>query len=242
MSGMAPVGELRPAEDWPAQDWEELGREWEHTPPEQILRAAADWFAPGRLAVASAFGPGSLVLIDLLSRCGLHLPVIFIDTLYHFPQTLEHVARVRERYDLDLRICRPAESREAFEARYGPNLWERDVDRYHWLSKVEPFRLATAELDGWLTGRRREQADTRTTLPVVEVGDRIRINPLASWSGEAVWRYLREHDVPYNALHDGGYTSIGDEPLTTPVGPGEHERAGRWRGLDKTECGIHASW
>jgi phosphoadenosine phosphosulfate reductase len=186
MSGMAPPGELSPV-----QDWEELSREWEHATPEQILRAAVPWFAPGRLAVASAFGPGSLVLIDLLSRCGLRLPVVFIDTLHHFPQTLEHVQRVRERYELDLRVYRPADSREAFEAQYGPDLWERDVDRYHWLSKVEPFRQATSELDGWLTGRRPEQADTRATLPVVEPGDRIRINPLASWSGEAVWHYLR---------------------------------------------------
>lgn len=220
-------------------DAEELGQLWEEASPEQIVRSAVQRFSPGRLALASAFGPGSLVLIDVLARCGVRIPVIFIDTLYHFPETLEHVRGIRERYDLDLRVYRPAETREAFEARYGPRLWERDLDLYHLVSKVEPFRLATANLDAWFTGRRREQVDTRATLPVVEGGPQIRINALAKWTRAQVWGYLLEHEVPYNPLYDWGYASVGDEPLTTPVAPGEHERAGRWRGLQRTECGIH---
>lgn len=221
-------------------DAEELSRLWEDAPAEHVVRSAVQRFSPGRVALSSAFGPGSLVLIDILARCGIRIPVLFIDTLYHFPETLEHVRAIRERYDLDLRVYRPAQSRDAFEARYGLRLWERDLDLYHIVSKVEPFRLATANLDAWFTGRRREQAETRATLPVVEDGARIRINPLATWTRAQVWRYLLEHEVPYNPLYDWGYASIGDEPLTTPVGPGEHERAGRWRGLQRTECGIHA--
>ncbi|HUE97407.1 MAG TPA: phosphoadenylyl-sulfate reductase, partial [Longimicrobiaceae bacterium] len=126
-----------------------------------------------------------------------------------------------------------------FEARYGQRLWQCDLDRYQALSKVEPFQRATAGLHGWITGRRRGQSQTRAELLLVEDGEQLKINPLARWSRSDVWRYLLAHEVPYNPLHDRGYPSIGDEPLTTAVGDGEPERAGRWRGLDRTECGIH---
>ena len=220
-------------------DPEELNRTWEGAAPQDILRFGVESFPPGRLALVSAFGPASLVAIDLLSNVAPGLPVIFIDTLHHFPETLAHVERVRERYHLDLRVFRPAETRAAFEAEHGTRLWEHDLERYQQVAKVEPFRRATAELDAWFTGRRREQAKTRVQLPVFERGEQIRVNPLANWTRSEVWRYILEHEIPYNPLHDQGFTSIGDEPLTTPVAPGEHERAGRWRGLGKTECGIH---
>jgi phosphoadenosine phosphosulfate reductase len=219
---------------------EELSRRLDGLDFEGTLRTAAGSFAPGRIAVASAFGPASLVVLHELHRLGIRLPVIFVDTLHHFRETLEHVERVRERYDLDLRIFRPAASRSDFEARYGTELWRRDLDRYQLVAKVEPFRRATAELDAWFTGRRRQQSATRADLTVVEGGgDQIRINPLATWTRTDVWRFVLDHDVPYNRLHDQGYSSIGDEPLTTPVGNGEGERAGRWRGMGRTECGIH---
>ncbi|HSU12618.1 phosphoadenylyl-sulfate reductase [Longimicrobium sp.] len=208
---------------------------------ERVLRWALDAFAPGRLGVVSAFGPGSIVLIDLLHAIGADLPVVFIDTLHHFPETLDLVERVRERYDLDLRVYRPADTIEAFEAQYGPRLWERDLERYQQVAKVEPFQRATEGLDGWITGRRRDQAHTRSVLPVVERGERVRVNPLASWNRAEVWGYIVRNRLPYNALHDQGYASIGDAPLTTPTASGEDERAGRWRGHAKTECGIHVA-
>jgi phosphoadenosine phosphosulfate reductase len=196
--------------------------------------------APGRLALISAFGPGTAVLIDLLAPIAPDLPVIFVDTLHHFPETLEHAERVRVRYGLNLQVYRPAASREEFERLYGPRLWERDLDRYQRVAKVEPFQRATAGLDGWITGRRRDQSEARHALPVVEDGERIRINPLARWTRADVWRYIVENDLPYNPLHDRGYPSVGDQPLTSPVGEGEEERAGRWRGETRTECGIHS--
>lgn len=220
-------------------DWNRLNHELAGARPEEILALALDEFAPGRIALVSAFGPTSLVLIDMLHGMGRDVPVVFVDTLHHFPETLELVERARQRYDLDLRVYRPAESREEFEARYGPRLWERDLELYQKVAKVEPFRAATANLDAWITGRRREQSSTRAELPLFELGDRIRINPLAQWNRSEVWHYLLDRGVPYNPLHDQGYASIGDEPLTTPVGDGEHERAGRWRGRGITECGIH---
>jgi phosphoadenosine phosphosulfate reductase len=230
---------LSPAER--LADLEALNREMEGAPPEEILRLAAAAVPQGRLALVSAFGPASLVTIHLMAELELRLPVIFIDTLHHFPETLELAERVRARYDLDLRVYRPAENRSQFDGRYGPRLWERDLDRYQRVSKVEPFRRATRDFDAWLTGRRRDQARTRHHLPVFEGGEKLRVNPLAGWSRAQVWRFLLEHGVPYNPLHDRGYSSIGDEPLTTPVLPGEPERAGRWRGLGRLECGIHQS-
>jgi phosphoadenosine phosphosulfate reductase len=220
-------------------DTEALRARWEGQSPERILVEATQEFGLERIALSSAFGPASLVLIHLAAGLDLRIPVIFVDTLHHFRETLEHVERVRERYDLDLRVYRPAPTRAEFEAHWGERLWERDLDRYQALAKVEPFRRATEGLDAWFTGRRREQSDTRASLSVVEGGERIRINPLVDWSRGEVWRFILEHRIPYNPLHDQGFASIGDEPLTTPARAGEHERAGRWRGSERTECGIH---
>ncbi len=203
------------------------------------LRHAVRVYHPERLAVVSAFGPGSAVLMHLLHEVGARVPVVFVDTLHHFPETLEHVERVRDRYDLDLRVVRGAPSRAAFEAQYGHRLWERDLELYQKLTKVDPFRAAIASLDAYITGRRRDQSAARAQLDWHEPGPPARINPLARWTRDEVWNFIREHALPYNPLHDRGYASVGDEPLTTPVAAGEAERAGRWRGSGRLECGIH---
>lgn len=208
-------------------------------PPREAIRWTLQSFDRSRLALVSAFGPGSVVLLHLLDEARERVPVIFIDTLHHFPETLEHVERVRARYGLELRVARPAADRDAFEARHGPRLWARDLGRYQQLTKVDPFRRATAGLDAYFTGRRRDQAATRAGLEVVQPGARVRINPLATWTRADVWRFVQGHGLPYNPLHDRGYTSVGDAPLTTPVASGEQERAGRWRGRGRNECGIH---
>ena len=208
--------------------------------PLAVLRWGAETFAPGTLIMTTAFGPGGMVLFHLLREAALRVPVIFVDTLHHFPETLALAARVKEAYELDLRVLRPAVTRAAFETEYGERLWERDLDRYHEVSRVEPLRRGLVEVRGWITARRRDQNETRADLPWVErAGPRIKLNPIASWARDDVWTFLRENRVPYNPLHDQGYASIGDEPLTTPVEEGEHERAGRWRGRGRTECGIH---
>ncbi|MDR0788444.1 MAG: phosphoadenylyl-sulfate reductase [Gemmatimonadota bacterium] len=218
---------------------EELSRRWAGLSAQQILAEAVGAFPPGRLALSSAFGPTSLVLIDMIAEAGFDIPVIFVDTLHHFAETIELVERVRARYGVDIRIFRPEADRASFEARYGERLWERDLALYQEVAKVEPFRRATSEFDAWLTGRRREQASTRTELPLVEDGEKLRINPLVDWNRGQVWSYILDRKIPYNLLHDQGYTSIGDEPLTTSTKEGEDERAGRWRGSDRVECGIH---
>jgi phosphoadenosine phosphosulfate reductase len=213
----------------------------EHATAEDTLLWAIDTFAGRNLALLSAFGPGSAVLIHMLSELGARVPMIFIDTLHHFPETLEHVERVRALYGLDLRTYRPAPTRAEFDARYGERLWERDLDAYQRVTKVEPFERAVEGLDAWITGRRRDQASSRQQLPPVEDGPRVRINPLASWSRDQIWHYILDRSLPYNPLHDAGYASIGDAPLTTPTAAEEHERAGRWRGDARMECGIHSS-
>jgi phosphoadenosine phosphosulfate reductase len=220
-------------------DLEEVNRILADAPAQEILRWAVDAAPRDRLALISAFGPGSAVLIHLLAELESDLPVVFVDTLHHFRETLDHVEAVRRRYDLDLRVYRPAESLEEFVRMHGDRLWEKDLQRYQQVAKVEPFRRATEVLDGWITGRRRDQAATRTALPVVEGGEKLRINPLVNWTRSDVWSYIVTNELPYNPLHDRGYASIGDAPLTSPIRPDEDERAGRWRGSATVECGIH---
>ncbi len=207
--------------------------------PSEALRWAVETVTPGRLIVVSSFGSTGMVNLHLLSEIAREVPVVFVDTLYHFPETLEHAERVKEHYGLEVRVCRPAESRAAFEKEHGEELWERDLDLFHQLTRVEPMKRALQDVDGWITGRRRDQSDSRSALAHVEIGGRIKINPVASWSADQVWSFLRANGVPYNPLHDMGYLSLGDQPLTTPVSEEEHERAGRWRGSERLECGIH---
>ena len=216
-----------------------LNARFETAHPAEILRWAQGAFPEGRLVLSSTFGVGGMALIHLLSEEGIDLPVIFIDTLYHFPETLEHAYRVKDRYGLELRTYRAAETRKEFEAEHGGRLWERDEELFHRLTKVDPMRAALQGIDGWITGRRRDQSPTRATMPHIELATQVKINPLANWSLEEVWDFVRVHNVPYHPLHDLGYASVGDAPLTTPIKPGEHERAGRWRGSVRVECGLH---
>lgn len=222
---------------------EELSAKRDHgvedADPSTIIEWAVKTVGAERLAVATSFGVSGMVNLHMLADIAPGVPVIFVDTLYHFDETLEFARRVADHYGLDVRVYRPAESREEFERLHGDRLWERDLDAFHRLTKVEPMERALTGVAGWITGRRRDQSPTRAHLPQVELGHRVKVNPLAAWTREDVWSFIRRHDVPYNPLHDRGYASIGDEPLTTPTHAGEDERAGRWRGQDRLECGLH---
>lgn len=172
--------------------------------------------------------------------------LIFLDTLHHFPETLDLVDRVRKRYPLlNIHIYKPegAETEAEFAEKYGQRLWETNDQLYDWLAKVEPAQRAYRELqvNAVLTGRRRSQGGQRGDLDVIEVDEAglIKVNPLANWTFKQVKDYVTEHDVPYNLLLDRGYKSVGDYHSTQPVKEGEDERAGRWKGQQKTECGIH---
>jgi len=204
---------------------------------------------PG-LFQTTAFGLTGLVTLDMLSKLdsasSRNVDLIFLDTLYHFSETLNLVERVRARYpNVNLHVYKPAgtETTEDFEAKHGEKLWETNDDLYDWVAKVEPSRRAYAEMQvkAVLTGRRRSQGGKRGDLDIVEVDDAgiIKVNPLANWSFGQVQSYIKEHDVPYNELLDRGYKSVGDWHSTQPIKEGEDERSGRWKGQKKTECGIH---
>lgn len=228
-------------------DLDELNQRFETAHPREILAWSVKNF-PTSLVQTSAFNVDDLVITDILYRelqPATPVPVVFLDTLHHFPQTLELVGKAKEIYNLALKVYKipGVDSREAFAAEYGEALWDKDVKQFHYLTKIEPLQRSLTELGAtaWITGRRRDQAVTRVEMPVLEFDNngRLKINPLAAWTRKDSWKYASEYGVIYNPLHDQGYPSIGDEPLTTPVAEGEDERAGRWRGSSKTECGIH---
>ena len=226
-------------------DLAELNQKYDTAHPQDVLAWCVENINTG-LVQASAFNVDDIVITDILYRDLKHpIPVIFLDTLYHFPQTLELVGKVKELYNVDLQTYKmpDLDSREAFTAKYGDALWDKDISQFHQITKIEPLQRGLAELNttAWITGRRRDQANTRQVMPIFEVDgkQRLKVNPIASWTRKETWAYVFEHGVIYNPLHDQGYPSIGDEPITTQVGEGEDERAGRWRGMGKTECGIH---
>lgn len=215
-----------------------LNRRFELIHPRDVLAWAVHNF-PKKLVQVSAFNVDDLVITDILYRHLRHpVPVIFLDTLHHFPQTLELVAQVKQFYHLDLRICKPLEvdSRDDFAAMYGEALWVKDLAQFHHITKQEPLKRELDELrsDAWITGRRRNQSATRPELPVVERDQkqRLKINPLANWIRKETWAYVFEYDLLYHPLHDQGYPSIGDEPLTLPVGEGEDEQTSCWSGIE----------
>lgn len=204
---------------------------------------------PG-LHQTSAFGLSGLAILDMLSKLDIPRPqlvdVIFLDTLHHFQETHSLLDRIRKNYPcVTIHIYKPdgTDSADQFSRVHGPQLWERDDQLYDWLAKVEPAQRAYRDLqvNAVLTGRRRSQGGKRGDLDVIEVDEAglIKINPLANWSFQQVQSYITAHDVPYNELLDRGYKSIGDWHSTQPVKANEDERAGRWKGQEKTECGIH---
>ncbi|MFB2978106.1 phosphoadenosine phosphosulfate reductase [Microseira sp. BLCC-F43] len=226
---------------------DELNERFASAHPREILAWCVENIPTG-FVQTSAFNVDDMVITDILYRDlkpATPVPVIFLDTLYHFPQTLELVKKSQEVYNLDLRTYKTPDvnTREEFAAKYGEALWDKDILQFHQITKIEPLNRGLAELNtvAWITGRRRDQAPTRAEMPVLEIDNqnRLKVNPVAYWTRKETWPYAFEHGVIYNPLHDQGYPSIGDEPITTKVAEGEDERAGRWRGTGKTECGIH---
>ncbi|KAM6523853.1 3'-phosphoadenylsulfate reductase [Fusarium solani] len=219
--------------------------------PMDILRFCKVMFP--NLYQSTAFGLTGLVTMDMLSKIQKEHPntptvdLIFLDTLYHFQETHDLVDRVKARYpNVPVHIFKPdgVNTAEEFEDMYGKEMWNTASEMYDWIVKVEPLQRAYEELKvaAVLNGRRRSQGAARGSIPIIEYDDEravVKINPLATWSFKQVNDYIKEHNVPYNALLDQGYKSVGDWHSTVPVKEGEDERAGRWKGQAKTECGIH---
>ncbi|KAF2146246.1 uncharacterized protein K452DRAFT_283520 [Aplosporella prunicola CBS 121167] len=216
--------------------------------PEEILRWCL--ISLPSLYQTTAFGLTGLVTLDMLSRIPnptkTSVDLIFLDTLHHFSETLALVDRVRRQYgNVNLHVYKPAgcETAEDFATKHGEHLWETNDELYDFVAKVEPAQRAYAELQvkAVLTGRRRSQGGKRGDLDIIEIAEDglVKINPLANWSFTDVQKYVEKHNVPYNELLDRGYKSVGDWHSTQPVAQGEDERAGRWKGREKSECGIH---
>jgi phosphoadenosine phosphosulfate reductase len=207
---------------------------------EEVLRWAHEEFGD-KLCLSCSWQKQSSVLVHMVSELGLEIDVIELDTHLFFKETYETRERLVERYLL--RLIRPDVLTVAEQHKLeGPNLWEREPDRCCHIRKVEPLLRALEPYDAWISGIRRDQSPSRAATKKLEASERYgvwKIQPLADWSEEDVWNYIAANDIPYNPLHDAGYRSIGCIPCTRPTRPDEEERAGRWAGSDKLECGIH---
>ena len=177
----------------------------------------------------------------MVSELGLDLPVIELDTQLFFRETYETRDRLVERYGLNL-ISNPIITVAEQHRQEGPNLWERDPDRCCEIRKVQPLLAALDPYDAWISGIRRDQSPSRAETPKLQWSERYgvwKVHPLADWDEKRVWAYIKVNEIPYNPLHEAGYRSIGCIPCTRPITEDEEERAGRWAGSDKLECGIH---
>jgi phosphoadenosine phosphosulfate reductase len=207
-----------------------------------LLRLAIEDLYPGRIALVSSFGADAAALLHMVSQIDAATPVIFVDTGQHFPETLAYRDALCETLKLtNVTVAIPkaeildAEDPEKF-------LFASDPDRCCEIRKVRPLAEAIEGYDAWITGRKAFQSATRASLPLFEAeGERIKINPLAGWSASDVLKYIAEAGLPRHPLVAKGFPSIGCLPCTSAVEPGEDERAGRWRGRGKIECGIHAT-
>lgn len=210
----------------------DLNAEFDNAPASKIIEWAVDSFGPHLCLTASMT---DAVLIDLAVKADPAIEVVFIDTGYHFPETLDTAERVRRRYGLNMKIMTAPDNTE--------ELWKTDPDNCCSALKVQQLERALAGKAAWMSGLRRAEADTRSSALIVgrDLRGLVKINPIATWSDRDVADYIATHDVPVNPLLDQGYPSIGCMPCTQPVAPGEDPRSGRWNGKDKTECGIHLS-
>lgn len=218
------------------------GRALEDAEPGEILAWATERFAP-RLAFAFGFGPEGCVLFDLVARQGLDVDVFTLDTGLLFPETYALWERLEKRYGRTIRAVDPERTVEEQAQDHGERLWEREPDRCCDLRKVQPLAAALRGHQAWISAIRREQTADRADARVLELDRKhglVKVNPLAGWTRAQVWDHLTTHDVPVSTLHARGYPSVGCVPCTSAVRPGEDERAGRWRGRVKTECGLHA--
>lgn len=217
----------------------EAGQRFEDQPPEAVIKWAVDTFADGFCIAASM---ADAVLIDIASRVAPDIAVIFLDTGYHFPETLETRDRVAKRYPVQLHTILPRQTVEEQDATFGPKLHDRDPDACCSLRKVAPLARTLSAYHAWASGIRRDEAASRRGVGVVEWDRKrsmVKINPLANWTQEQVDEYIVANDVEVNPLIYDGYPSIGCAPCTARVRPGEDPRSGRWANVRKTECGLH---
>lgn len=218
----------------------------EDASPPEIVAWALERFGEQRLVTTTQFGMEGCALLDMIGRTGRTIEVVYLDTMFFFPETYALRDQLADRYPNLIIVNRGTTLTPEQQALlYGPELWKREPDQCCKIRKVDPMAPVMRDVDVWLTGIRRGQSDTRAATRVVEWDWKwqvLKVSPLANWSREQVWEYVQAHDVPYNPLHEQGYPTIGCTHCTKAV-PGakvtDYSRAGRWAGQSKTECGLH---
>jgi len=211
--------------------------------PEQIITWAVETYFP-RLTMATAFGPEGCVILAMLAKIEPRVYVFNLDTGYQFEQTLQLRDRIADRFGIVVDLQRPELTVEQYEKLHGGPVYARNPDQCCFDRKISVLRRVVSGYAAWMSGIRRDQSPHRAKAPIVGWDKKfglVKVSPLANWTKKDVWNRILEHNIPYNPLHDQGYPSIGCWPCTRPVQWGEDERAGRWSGTGKTECGLHTA-
>jgi len=216
-------------------------QELESASPQEILRWTVERFAP-YFTMATAFGPEGMTIIHMLAEIAPETPIFNLETGYQFKETLELRERVKERYGIEVEYKRPELTVEQYEALHGGPLYKTKPDQCCADRKIKLLHDAVVGKHAWASAIRRDQSPDRAKAAIVGWDKKfglVKVSPLANWTKQEVWKLITDHDIPYNPLHDQGYTSVGCWPCTRAVLFGEDERAGRWSGFQKTECGLH---
>ena len=221
-------------------DLDAANRELQDAAPQEVLAWTWRNFRPHAILTCS-FQHDGVVLALMLQEIAPEIPVVFINTGFHFPETLAYRDEIKRRFGITLVELEPIMARDQFAKEHGLDLYARNPDLCCHINKVEPLKRYLPGVRAWINGRRRDQASTRQGLRIVEAfqGDLYKVNPLSSWSSRETFYYMDRHDIPMHPLFEQGYASIGCAPCTRPVLPGEQERDGRWAGTGKVECGLH---
>ncbi|EGF27810.1 phosphoadenylyl-sulfate reductase [Rhodopirellula baltica] len=215
----------------------------ESATPQEVLKWAVDRFAP-KFTMATAFGPEGMTIIHMLAEIAPETPIFNLETGYQFQETLDLREKVKERYGIEVQYKYPSTTVEEFETLHGGPLYKTDPNRCCFERKLRVLHRAASGWHAWASAIRRDQSEDRAKAPIVGWDKKfqlVKISPLANWTKKDVWSLISKESIPYNPLHDQGYPSIGCQACTRPVQLGEDERAGRWSGFQKTECGLHTS-
>ncbi|MBW7956709.1 MAG: phosphoadenylyl-sulfate reductase [Deltaproteobacteria bacterium] len=227
---------------WTEEELKKVSDSLEGKSPEEAIRWAVENFSTSELSLACSFGAEDVALVDMLVKIKPDARIFYLDTDLLFKESLDVKDRLIAKYGIKPERYGAKSTLEEMAAEHGPELWKKQPDKCCDIRKMIPLAEALSGLKCWITGIRRDQAPTRANAPVVSWDAKFglaKVNPLVRWTSEDVWKYIKANGVPYNVLHDQNYPSIGCEPCTKPVAPGEDPRAGRWAGFQKTECGLH---
>jgi len=213
----------------------------ETSTPQEVIQWAVDEYGD-QLTMATAFGPEGCTILAMLAEIAPQTHVFNLDTGYQFEETLQLRDRIARRLGIEVQLERPETTVEEFEEMHGGPLYKTNPDQCCFHRKIEVLHRAVDGFTAWMSAIRRDQSDFRKNAPIVGWDKKfglVKVNPLANWTKADVWGYITKQDVPYNPLHDQGYPSVGCWPCTRKVLFGQDERAGRWSGTEKTECGLH---